>query len=66
MKRLGTIELAKKKMAMRVRAMLRLKAQEAYVDELNELLPAAEILFDKKVQQGRLPKPIDVTKALSE
>jgi hypothetical protein len=66
MKRLGTIELAKKKMAMRVRAMLRLKAQEQYLDELNELLPASEILFDKKVQQGRLPKPIDVTKALSE
>ena len=66
MKRLGTIELAKKKMAMRVRAMLRLKAQEQYVDELNELLPEAEILFDKKVQQGKLPKPVDVSKALSE
>jgi hypothetical protein len=66
MKRLGTIELAKKKMAMRVRAMLRLKAQEQYLDELNEMLPAAEILFDKKVQQGRLPKPVDVSKVLSE
>jgi hypothetical protein len=66
LKRLGTIELAKKKMAMRVRATLRLKAQEQYLDELNELLPEAEIAFDKKVQQGKLPKPIDITKALGE
>lgn len=64
MKRLGKIELEKRKMAMRVRAALRLRAAEMYLEELNEVLPTAEIQFDKKVMQGQLPAPIDIKKII--
>ncbi len=65
MKRLGTIELAKRKMAIRIRAAVNAEVAERRLELLNELLPEAEAAFDKKVQQGKLPKPIDL-KALND
>lgn len=64
MRKLGRIELAKRKMTMRVRAAAKLQCAEAYLDLLNEMLPAEEANFDKRVQQGELPKPLDLKKAL--
>jgi hypothetical protein len=48
-------------MAMRIRAKLRVRAAEQYLDELNEVLPEAEIKFDKMVQQGKLPKALSAS-----
>jgi hypothetical protein len=62
--KLGKIALEKRKMAMRIRAVVTAKLAEDRLDLLNELLPAAEIAFDKKVQQGQLPVPIDLKKTL--
>lgn len=64
MRKLDKIDLEKKRMAMRVRAALRLKAQEQYLEDLNEVLPDALAAFDKKTKLGELPKPLDVKRAL--
>lgn len=58
MKKLDKVELAKKILAMRVRARLRLRAQEQYAQELNDILPDLEKAFDQKTHRGVLPAPI--------
>ena len=58
MTKLTQIQMEKKRLAMRVRAKLRLAHQEAYAEELNELLPALEAKFDKQSLDGRIPKAL--------
>lgn len=52
MKHLDRVEMNKKKLAMRVRARLRLEAQEAYAERLNDLLPALEAEHDQLALDG--------------
>ena len=58
MKKLDRVSLDKKLMALRVRAFVRLRANEQYHIELNDALPAAEAHFDQAVLEGRLLAPI--------
>lgn len=65
MNKLTKQQLAKRKLAMRTRAILRLKAQEQYVDDLNAVLPDLEKKFDAQVNRGILLAPIDIEKAIT-
>lgn len=58
MNKLTDIQMAKRKMAMRVRARLRLKAAEQYLDDLDAILPALEHKFDQATLEGKKLPPI--------
>jgi hypothetical protein len=62
MNKLDSISIAHRKLGMRVRAALRLKAQEQFLDDLNECLPDLEKNFWRRVQLGKLPEPVDIAR----
>jgi hypothetical protein len=62
MRQLTQDELDARKEAMRVRAMLRLEANEGYLDKLNAILPAVEADRERLGQDGRRKriKPLNI------
>lgn len=47
-----------------IRAAVRLKHSIAADNELNEVLPEAEMRFDSAVQRGKLPSPVEIKRAV--
>ena len=58
------VDQARANMLKTIRTAVRLKHALAADDELNDVLPAAEIEFNRSVQLGELPDPLDILKAL--
>ena len=66
MEKLDSIQLDKKLLAMRVRTKLRLKSQEQYVRDLNEVLPAAEAEFDNQLGLNKRPSIAKIAERAGE
>lgn len=47
-----------------IRAAVRLRHSIAADNELNEVLPRAEAVYNKSIQRGVIPDPVSVKKAL--
>lgn len=64
MKKLDKVDRARADLMKIVRSAVRLKHSLAADEELNEVLPAAEIRFNAQILKGQLPPEIDIKKAL--
>jgi hypothetical protein len=64
-KRLDKIDRARADLKKIVRSIIRLKYSLMADDELNEVLPAAEIRFNANILKGELPDPIEIKRILN-
>jgi len=65
MKKLDKVDRARADLKKIVRSAIRLKYSLKADEEINEVLPAAEIRFNAQILRGQLPPEIDIKKALN-
>ena len=65
MKQLDKVDRARADLKKIVRSIIRLKHSLAADEELNEVLPRAEIRFNAHILKGELPEPIEIKKILN-